>query len=115
MLAAADEVAQYLDGVELEAFLGDSMLRSAVAYQLLIVGEAAARVSADMQDRHEMVPWRLLGDFRSVLAHGYFALTWPDVWDSAVDELPPLRDQIFGVLAVEFPPEERDHGQPSQG
>ncbi len=77
-------------------------MRSAVAHKLALNGEAAARVSAELQARYPAVPWPKIVAFRNILAHAYFGIDWDEVWRAASTESPALRDQIESILRAEF-------------
>lgn len=84
--------------MERERFLGDELLQSAVLHQLMIVGEAAARVSAGTKAAHESVPWSDVTVFRNRVVHAYFAVDWEIVWTTATKDLPELREAIVQLL-----------------
>ena len=42
------------------------------------------------------------GAVRHRIVHAYFDLDWQILWDSAVDDIPRLREQISGILESEF-------------
>ena len=58
MVDAISTVGRYLDGVDVEEFLADSMLQDAVIRQIQITGEAAKRVQVETRDAHPDAPWR---------------------------------------------------------
>ena len=102
IVEAADRVATFVAGRDLEQFLSDEFLRSAVMYQLMIVGEAARSVDAALTTRYPLVPWQKVKGFRNIVAHAYFSMDWPDVWDTIREDVPILREQIAALLEVEF-------------
>ena len=57
IVEAADHIAEFVAGANFQAFQESEMLRSAVVQKLGVIGEAAARVSADVTSRHPEVPW----------------------------------------------------------
>ena len=52
-----DHIAGFIAGADYQAFQESELLRSAVVQKLGVIGEAAARVSADLTGRHPEVPW----------------------------------------------------------
>jgi len=66
------------------------------------VGEAVARLGAEVKERHPSVPWPDIVGFRNMLVHEYFGIHWPLVWQTATDQAPALRTQIFEILRAEF-------------
>ena len=103
---AADAVAKFLAGVEKEHFLDSELLQSAVLCQLLIIGEAAARVSEETRARHPEINWADVVAFRNFAIHAYFAIDWQRVWDAATVDAVVLGQKITHILADEFPERE---------
>jgi uncharacterized protein with HEPN domain len=96
---AADFVAQFIEGIDFQTFQDSELLRSAVVQKLLVVGEAAARVSGVLQAQNPNVPWAKIVGFRNILVHAYFGIDWNIVWHAATVEAPALRRQIGFLLA----------------
>ena len=67
IVEAADHIAQFIAGVDSQAFQGSELLRSAVAQKLSIIGEAAAHLPEDLTTRHPEVPWPQIVAFRNIL------------------------------------------------
>ena len=99
MISAADTVARFLDGVPKRTFDVDLLLQSAVMYQLVVIGEAAAHVGHATRGRHPQVPWNDIVGFRNFAVHAYFSTDWDLVWHAAVTETPALRRDLIAVLA----------------
>jgi len=68
-----------------------------------IVGEAASRVPAEVQDRHPALPWREAIGARNRLIHGYDFVDLDILWEIAATDLPQLISQAEQVLKVEAP------------
>lgn len=59
-------------------------------HQLLVLGEAAKRVSLAFRDLHPNIPWRLMTGMRDNLIHEYDEVELIDVWDTIAQDLPSL-------------------------
>jgi len=68
-----------------------------------IVGEAASRVPAEVQDRHPGLPWRDAIGARNRLIHGYDFVDLDILWEIAATDLPRLIPQIEQILKLEAP------------
>src|SRR5439155_15502656 len=110
IVEAADYVAEFIAGTDFAAFQKSEMLRSAVVQKLAIIGEAAARVSDEIQGRYPQVPWPQIVAFRNILIHASFGIDWDVVWRAAKGRCPVLREQIAGILAAEFTKPESESG-----
>ena len=75
------------------------MLRFALVHALLIVGEAAGKISADGRKAQPDIPWSNLVGMRHRLVHAYFDINFDILWTTATDAAPALRLQIEALLA----------------
>jgi uncharacterized protein with HEPN domain len=103
ILTSAENIASFLIGQTRESFVFDSLTRSAVLYQLVIVGEAASALSISLRHRYPEIEWSLIVGFRNQVVHAYHNVDWKIVWDTATIDMPELADQIAFVLAKEYP------------
>jgi uncharacterized protein with HEPN domain len=98
-LGAGENIKAWLDGVTLEQYLDDEILRSAVERQFEIVGEALSRALEENPSLAEPLPEaRGVVGFRNRLAHGYDDISSRVVWSIALENLPPLLAKIRRVL-----------------
>jgi uncharacterized protein with HEPN domain len=90
-LARAARLAQeFVQGMDRATFLADVKTQSAVLHQLLVLGEAAKRLSQTFRDTHAQIPWPLVTGMRDKLIHHYDAVDLNVVWDTIQKDLPPL-------------------------
>jgi uncharacterized protein with HEPN domain len=101
IIEATDHIAAFISGTGFEAFRESEMMWSAVVHKLSIIGEAAARLSAGLRERHPQVPWPQIVAFRNILIHAYFGIDWDEVWLAARNRCPILREQVTGIIAAE--------------
>jgi uncharacterized protein with HEPN domain len=101
IVEAADAIERLLAGFSYERFVADERTRGAVVYQLIIVGEAATRISEPLIRRYPAVPWRDARMMRNFIAHTYFDVDWQIVWDTATRDVPAMRAQVVEIIALE--------------
>jgi uncharacterized protein with HEPN domain len=70
MLQSAEAIRQYLAGYSHEDFLSDPKAQDAVLRRLLVVGEAAARLSAETR-RDPAIPFSSIIGMRNRVVHDY--------------------------------------------
>ena len=75
------------------------MLQDAAIRNFEIVGEAAKRVSGELQAEHPEIPWADLAGFRDVLIHQYFRVDLAIVWALIEQRGAELRAQVARLLA----------------
>lgn len=103
ILNAADGIARFLADIDKESFLTDELRQSAVLQKLIVIGEAASRLSSDFRARHATVEWPDIVGLRNIAVHQYFGVSWETVWNTAMQDVPGLRAQIAAILDTEFP------------
>jgi uncharacterized protein with HEPN domain len=82
-----------------ERFDADKMLRVWCLHHIVIIGEAAARVSEPTREQYASVPWHRVIAMRNAVVHAYFQVDWEEVWNVVDHDLEPLRIAIAAILA----------------
>ena len=90
IINAANLILEFIDGFNKETFIDDWKTRSAVLYQLTVVGEAVKRLSKEFRAKHIHIPWALIAGMRDHLVHGYDLVDWDEVWQTAKKDIPDL-------------------------
>ncbi len=109
MVDAAQMAQRFLAGRQRTDLDTDEMLRNAVARALEVIGEAAARVSAEGRAVAPTLPWASIVGMRNRIVHAYFDIDLDVLWKTADAELPELLRAIEAVLAARSP----QHAAPS--
>jgi uncharacterized protein with HEPN domain len=91
---AAQLILEFVDGLNSEIFIDDWKTRSAVLYQLTVIGEAVKRLSAGFRAAHAQIPWALMAGMRDHLVHAYDLVDWDEVWKTATKDIPDLLVKI---------------------
>ena len=99
ILDSIHAIQSFVKGSSFESFISDRKTFSATIRELEIIGEAAGRISTEIQQQFSDIPWRTMKDFRNVLAHHYFGINANVVWDVVIRKLPELKSQIQDALA----------------
>ena len=94
MLHAIAHIGAYIEGLEKESLIKDTMRFDAVIRNLEVLGEAAKGVSEEIREQHPEVPWREMSGFRDILIHQYFGIDVDIVWDVITSKLPELRNAL---------------------
>lgn len=79
-------------------FVGNHLIQDGVIRQLEIMGEAAKRLSNEIKDKYSEIPWRDITGMRDKLIHDYFGVDITAVWDTAVRDIPILKDKLRDIL-----------------
>jgi len=81
-----------------DAFKNDELIQTWILHHIQILGEAAARLSDEFQERNPDIPWFKIIGMRNVLIHDYFGIDIEAVWSVVENDLPVLYDQIIRLL-----------------
>jgi len=84
------EICSRMSGISLREYEANRDLRLIVERLLIIIGEAAGRVSPDYRSQHPEIPWRQISGQRHVLAHGYDVVEDSLVYETCTVGLPEL-------------------------
>jgi uncharacterized protein with HEPN domain len=99
---ASDAIQRFVEEVDEQDFIADEMLQSAVLQKLMIIGEAAARISESIRKQYPEIPWTDIVGFRNIVVHVYFAVDWSIVWTTATKDVPELKQQITSILDSDY-------------
>jgi uncharacterized protein with HEPN domain len=86
MLEAMEKIRGFSAGGR-GAFLSDEKTQTAVAYELLKLGEAAGHVSKSLRRDYSEFPWSRLIDLRNEIVHEYFRIDVDSLWEFVEHEL----------------------------
>jgi uncharacterized protein with HEPN domain len=98
---AAQSALDYTEGLTKEDFLADRRTCYAVALNLLVTGEIAAKLVRNFPvliADNPHIPWEAMRGMRNRIAHGYHDIDFGVVWATVNDALPALITQLCQFL-----------------
>jgi uncharacterized protein with HEPN domain len=101
---AAHDSIEFVNGISYEAFQDDTKTQRAVTMNLLILGEAPAKIEEHFPDfvvAHPEIAWAAIRGMRNRIAHEYFMLNFETIWKTIESELPLLMQQIDSIASAE--------------
>jgi uncharacterized protein with HEPN domain len=101
ILEAIDNIQAYTAGSDLAGFIADRKTQDAVIRNLEVIGEACNNVAKNHPSftaQHATVPWGFAYEMRNALAHGYFNVDLPIVWQTIENDLPALKAQVAALV-----------------
>jgi len=96
ILEAIANIEKYADQGK-EAYRNDELIQTWILHHLLILGEAAAKVSEEFQEEHRHIPWSQIVAMRNILIHHYFGIDLEVVWGMVERDLPVLKAAILKI------------------
>jgi uncharacterized protein with HEPN domain len=95
----SENIRTMIDGVSYETFQNDILIYYAVMKNVEIVGEAAYMLSAEFKESHPQTPWKIVQGMRHYLVHGYANIDVHELYNTAVNDIPILKQQAETYLA----------------
>jgi len=98
ILEAISKIREYTTVLDYSAFVEDSKTQDAVVRNLEIIGEAAGRLPEPIRLASPEIEWRKIVGLRNILAHEYFGVSLPVVWDIVQNKIDPLESSCRTLL-----------------
>ncbi len=96
-----DEARFLLDaskGVDWESFRQNEILKRAFDGNIEIMGEAVKQIPDTIRQQYPSVDWRAIAGMRDRLIHEYYGVNYKVVWDSVMNKVPALAENIELLL-----------------
>ena len=94
IMAAVDAIMVYTHGMDRAAFGADRRTVDAVVRNMIVIGEAAARVPEDVAVAHPEIPWARMRGLRNLAVHEYFGVDEDVLWDTVTVNLPAVLPEL---------------------
>ena len=94
ILNECGKITNLVSRISFEELEADVIYQDALTRELEIIGEAAGNLSTDFVKRFPEIPVRDMRAMRNVLAHQYFRVDMEYLWETAVNEIPPLFEAL---------------------
>lgn len=101
MLQSAELILTYSARCSKDEFVANVQLQDSVIRRLLVIAEAARRVSEATRQTLPNISWQEINGMRNRLVHEYDDVNLNIVWDVVQSEIPPLIEE----LKSQIPPE----------
>ena len=95
----SENIRVMIDGVSFEKFQNDILIYYAVMKNVEIVGEAAFMLSTEFKETHPKTPWKVVQGMRHYLVHGYANIDVQELYSTAMNDIPVLKEQAEEYLA----------------
>jgi uncharacterized protein with HEPN domain len=103
IVLACRRLGRFVEGIDERRFQANEEKRWATVSQLLLIGEAARRLSGAFQSAHESIPWPQIMAMRNRLIHEYDRINWHLVWKTATEDVPRLLAELAAAVPGQEP------------
>ncbi len=84
----------YTKDLSEDDFMRSIQAQDAVARRLEIIGEAIGKFPEDIKKQNPDVKWEEIHGMRNFLIHEYFGVSVQLVWNTVIQDIPKLKEQI---------------------
>lgn len=98
ILKYAQNVETIVSGITYDKFVKDIRIYYSVMKNVEVIGEAANMLTRHFRETYTELPWRQIVSMRNVLVHGYAQISDTDLWQTATNDIKPLREQVQRYL-----------------
>ena len=95
----ADNVTMLMEGYDLQKLVADKRTYFSVVKNVEVVGEAAYMLTKAFKRTHPEVPWKFIQGMRHFLVHDYATIDDKELYNTAINDIPVLRQQVAQYLA----------------
>ena len=90
IVEAINKIQRYTHCFNFESWRNDEKTVDVVIRNLEVIGEASSHLPIKVQEQYENVTWGMMKGIRNILAHEYFGISLPIIWDIVQNKLDEL-------------------------
>ena len=98
IIEEAKMACSFVQGCTFEDFVKDEKTVRAVIRSVEVIGEAASKISNELKNTHNEVPWGKIIGMRNRLIHVYFDIDYDVVWQTVHKNIPELIEIMQKLL-----------------
>jgi uncharacterized protein with HEPN domain len=90
ILTYARRAQDRIRGLSRDEFEATVAHQETVAYNIMVVGEAASKLSDETRAKYPTLPWHEIRGMRNQIIHGYAETELDTLWETVTEDLPVL-------------------------
>ena len=98
ILNAIRRIQSFAVNLTKDDFRDNEEKQSAILYQIIVMGEAAKRLSPEIRATTSHVPWKEIAGMRDILAHQYDRININTLWDVIQRDIVELEALIMPLI-----------------
>ncbi len=98
VLAAIEEIREFIKDITFDEFQGDRKTVRAVLYNLAVIGEAVRDIPPELEASHPEIPWDDVRGMRNVVIHEYFQVSLSIIWQTIQEDLASLETSLRELI-----------------
>ena len=102
LVRASRLIIEFCQGMNLQSFVKDFKTQSSILYQIIILGEAANRLSPDFVQAHPQIPIAAMRRMRNRVVHEYKEVDVKILWEVTQTSIPKLLIQLDPLVPSQY-------------
>lgn len=80
-------------------FYHDEKSFDATMMNFVVIGETVTKLSIDLINTNQQMPWQKIKGLRNIVAHDYFGIDAEEIWQIIKNDVSPLINGIEAILS----------------
>ena len=97
ILEAIEQIEKYAVKGE-DEYLQNELIQKWMIYHLQIIGEAANKISNEVQNKFSSISWPQIIGLRNIIVHEYFGIDVEEIWNTVMIDIPNLKIKILKII-----------------
>lgn len=72
-------------------------MQKLMIYEIIMIGEAATKISIETKNNNSDINWREISDMRNFLIHEYYEISNNTIWETVNKDIPKLKEYIYNI------------------
>ena len=98
MIDCCEKALSYTEGMDMEAFVADTLRYDATIRNIEVIGEAATNVPQRVRDATSEIPWNAIVGTRNRIVHAYMGIDDGIIWSIIQDAIPSMLPALHRLL-----------------
>ncbi|MHB1686997.1 MAG: HepT-like ribonuclease domain-containing protein [Ignavibacteriaceae bacterium] len=97
ILEAIEQIEKYTIKGEKE-YSQNELIQKWMVYHLQVIGEAASKITHEIQNKNSHIPWSQIVGLRNIIVHEYFGIDLEEIWNTVIIDIPKLKIQVLKII-----------------
>ena len=97
MIRYCEDSIKYIKGLDFDSFSSNELILTFSIFSLSQLGELVAKLSDEVKASNSDIPWNALKSIRNRIVHDYDGIQYRVIWDTLVNDIPPLIEKLRSI------------------
>jgi len=97
MIKYSENSIKYVKGLNLDSFIANELVLTYSVFALSQLGELVSKLSEEVKTEYDGIPWVAMKNIRNRIVHDYDGVQYVILWDTLINDIPPLIEQLRNI------------------